>query len=396
MRTLATIGWYLFCFGCALSSSTALRFSTAVPFGPSEILVLIGVGCIAPQLLSGGTASPGDKRLFLLVAGVWCSYAAGTGLRALGRGMEVEQTRDLLAIGYAAGVGLVYRYALKSQAFRRIFSDTTLVACLFIVLVSGRLAETAGFDIFESEKRTAGFSHNPNQFALLAVAFLACLFKIDIGRKVSRSVKYVGLAIGMLVGASSGSDAFVVALAAAGVVVVGSSYFRRARTIVIVAMPLVILALCVAGVLFGGLLQERAFAMYAEGNQGQVRFDLWRNGITAWADAPLFGHGVGSFSGVLGPYESMEAHNSLIDLSASAGIAGLVCFLLLYFSATRESDWRGRTGLVLLGVFCLFHYVLRNPLFWIVLVGSMTAIRVPDRLRIPAVRRFAMRRRPVH
>ena len=103
--------------------------------------------------------------------------------------------------------------------------------------------------------------------------------------------------------------------------------------------------------------------------QGEGRLSLWTNGLRAWLDAPILGHGPGSFSGDTAPYQGQEAHNTIIDWMASFGIIGVVSLLALYVLALKTS-WSRRSlliiGLVLaLATQAFTQFYGRSPYYWL-------------------------------
>lgn len=71
----------------------------------------------------------------------------------------------------------------------------------------------------------------------------------------------------------------------------------------------------------------------------------------------------------LAPIEGMEAHNTLIDLMLQAGLLGLALYLFLHyriFLMVRHSTYLLGIFVSLL-IFSLFHFVLRQPIYWLMM-----------------------------
>jgi len=108
-------------------------------------------------------------------------------------------------------------------------------------------------------------------------------------------------------------------------------------------------------------------------------------------EAPIFGHGPGAFSwfsdaamqkgfeDANGGFYREESHNIPIDLLTqggvllSAGWAALLLYLLV--GAWRIRDSYTFSVVLMLVVFTLFHYHIRQPYLWFALIMSYEAIR---------------------
>jgi O-antigen ligase len=146
--------------------------------------------------------------------------------------------------------------------------------------------------------------------------------------------------------------------------------------------------LAVFGVQICHRVEDKMIAIYDVGSQGSMRIALWRHGIEAMIESPLIGLGPGFYSGVAAPFAGAEAHNSLIDWSASVGLVGLTAYLLLagwlFAGLWRSGDAALVAAFVSLFTISLFHYTFRHPVFWFVLVflaGRTAYSAVPIRVR---------------
>ena len=118
---------------------------------------------------------------------------------------------------------------------------------------------------------------------------------------------------------------------------------------------------------------QRIFqASELEQQQLSARTNLWRHGLEAIKHAPILGNGPGHFSGLNGPFEGREAHNTLIDWTASTGVVGLMVLLTwagyLAWWLWRRKNLMGLAGFVALVFLAQFHFVMRQPVVWFVLV----------------------------
>ena len=127
---------------------------------------------------------------------------------------------------------------------------------------------------------------------------------------------------------------------------------------------------------FYAAFTDRIGVLYGEGGEGAVRVDLWHNAVIAIGSSFLLGLGPGAFSGIEGPFLGTEAHNTILDWGMSSGVVGMFIFIALLLWVSWKAVVRGNillvTAMVAIFVFSLFHYVLRNPVFWFYLVAIAT------------------------
>ena len=92
----------------------------------------------------------------------------------------------------------------------------------------------------------------------------------------------------------------------------------------------------------------------------------------------MLGNGAGAFSGIAGPFEAMEAHNTPIDLLAMGGVVGLTA---VYYYPVRNAVLAYNRGMTILFpllagliVFTMFHFVARHPVFWFTVFATVGTI----------------------
>lgn len=116
-----------------------------------------------------------------------------------------------------------------------------------------------------------------------------------------------------------------------------------------------------------------------EGGQGYHRLALWSNAIRVILESPFVGYGPGVH--VPSPADATlrtEAHNTVLDLLVVFGLAGTLPVIAVALYVTYRS-WHNRLLEIILlaaaplGVFSMFHFLARQPLFWIVLFGCAVA-----------------------
>jgi O-antigen ligase len=381
--------------GVTLSTATQLRLY-GLPVGVSEAILTAWILFVIFLILRGAPFA--IPRIFLGVTGYWLisivllcfgmivavhtrefrlSVAAHDGLAFAYVGLVAS----LLTLSFYDRVGFEYHLHLARATF--LFHSWSAV----LLLVLASLTPSVGpISFWYAGVRFSGWAANPNQMALAMVAtpFLGwylCQRSSSLVRKLGY---LLGIGFCAAVGITTQSDGLRVAWAAALCVAGGFLWYRvtaRGRSswlyISHVIIPVLVLVVAVS---YGGAVVEYLSRIsegtYAEGDQGAKRFTLWLNGLAAIAHSPLVGFGPGPFSGLTGPLEGEEAHNSLIDWGMSTGGIGMLLHLALWGWCLWRAI-RARSG-ALLGMsvaiitFSLFSYMLRHPDYWLMLILTLS------------------------
>lgn len=256
---------------------------------------------------------------------------------------------------------------------------------IFFTLLVG-LAKLLGVDIpwivyDEEMDRFSGLSQNPNQLALylLPIPFFSLVSYLK-NRKSKWQISVEIIAAILINLFVLGKTLFVGWLISfAFLFLIGFVYVGNLRVNLLnIILKLSFLCLAVFALL------PMIFALYrgdtagsVEG-QGDDRLALWRNGLHAWFDSFLFGHGPGHYSGVEAVYQNMEAHNFWIDwLSAYGFIGGCALFLYLLLNLMKimsTRSWIIASLYISLFIQTTFHFYGRQPFFWMLLViGYLSA-----------------------
>ena len=135
----------------------------------------------------------------------------------------------------------------------------------------------------------------------------------------------------------------------------------------------------------GGVAQDRLAGLGADSAGRPI---LWEASLLAWREAPLFGHGLGSFADALVPHITAQnasvlvlqgaAHNlalqwmvqtGLVGTALAAVAMGLVMRVLFVGIFVRKQLKTPLRGIVVVGVAALIHggidYALEIPaIFW--------------------------------
>lgn len=395
---MARLENYLLAVGLVLTTATRLRFS-GLPIGPGEILCLIWLLLQVPVFIrerSGLWADTTIRGFVLFWGAMFFSMAVGlvNGL-AHPAWDSYRSAHDVLAFGFASllGIAALSRFRKDAAAAKHLLFLVLLIALSLNIglwLVAKLQLGTMSAALMYSPTRFQGFANNPNQLALLMVSlpFFGWYFLENSVNKFVKLLSMLAMGVAIFFGLQTGSDALRLSLLfGMGVLAIASAHstlYRRTGWQWRVAALGVVLGAYVLPYTIEtlvGLTQETPVGLTQNGDLAQniaadkgVRFALWTHAIQVWTEAPIFGFGPGAWSGIMAPFEGMEAHNSFLDMGMSAGIVGLLIYLgILYWLSLHFFNNRCYALLTALGVmvlYSLFHYVLRHPFFWVVLATS--------------------------
>jgi O-antigen ligase len=376
-----------------LTSATQLR-SAALPIGPGEVLLATWLLFVAILLLRGQRIVLGPVFRALLV--YWLVAVLLLGLGALmALTLHKLDWRNWMHSGIALLLqGLFtcvlairlpdqrdedyYLTATRIAFFACAVSTTTLLAGALLTTSIGPIRPWYAY-------RFRGWAENPNQMALmvLGMPFLGWYLQRQArgrGPKIAYGLAILG---SVWVGLATMSDGLRVAwfgaLAVVGFLLWCRALRRSSGSLMYLTHLIIPALVLVLGIGLGEQLLARFEAIgqgvYSEGEQGEIRIIAWANGLRAMAHSPLVGLGPGSYSGLAGPFQGWEAHNTFIDWGMSTGALGVALHLaLLAWAAWRA--WRARAfallaGLCALFVFSIFAYTLRQPVYWLLLVLTL-------------------------
>ena len=373
-----------------LTSATQLR-APFLPVGPGEVLLAMWL-CAAlvslarqRQFETNPLVKPFLVFWLLTLAALALGWCSGLYLNV----WDNASTRDAFAVLLAAGVVMVS--SVQRRAAQRLWLasgalSVTLVVGLGVLLalstmgrpVLGPINSLYGF-------RFAGWALNPNQTALAVsvVPFFAIERRNACEGRVSRLGWTVVALVALVVGIATLSDALMLGWGVAAAIIGGKWWAlttfvpgnsRSAKRIAIFAVPLVVVgAIIAAGPRIIQLSEATAESSYQSNGQGADRVARWKHGLDAAARAPVFGLGPGSYSGPFSSFQGEEAHNTPIDWLDSTGVVGLLALLGLWsWVAWRVASMKRKgAGIALSALlsFAMFHFVLRQPVFWFLLLA---------------------------
>jgi O-antigen ligase len=382
----------------------AMRYSDVVPprgLGLRHGIVLGGITVLstATQLRSAGGVGPAEVLLVLFLAATWRAsglvtrwwapsrvtrallvFAVMSTAGALMGSLVFDEDLLAMVLGLSVPVLLlvVVCYAMTRPDPARLLKPWALtfglgfLATQSMLLVASRVTGSVGpfvpmyFDI-----RFQGWTTNPNQLAFLTAVACGAVLVSGV-RSVVVRVAAVVAALG--IGAASLSDGFRLALMVGVMALLLLSVTSAARRAAPLARLCSWVAIALGGVgvaLLWPRLLSRAEGVASAGNQGSDRMSLWKACVHAIGQSPLTGLGPGGHASLPTVAEPMECHNSLLDVSSSAGLIAGAVFVLLIVAligrAWRRLDRVAVFVLVQLSVMTMFGYLLRYPPLWLLL-----------------------------
>lgn len=347
--------------GLSLALMLQTNYRIAGSVGIGELLAIVYFVLVgARQALVGGQVQirrPDDFTLFY--SAVVVLVITPMTLLSLGMNTQGSSFRDLISYFFTCAVLLVLPRADRDVH--------TMVMTFLVVLFA-----TIGFQFFWGDSsayyflRFTGGAKNPNQLALflvVAVAFSACL--------PSATYRIGVVLLSLFFGIASSSDAYLVFVL---VSILGfTTLIVLPPRAVVFALPLLLVMTYIAFISTG--ISEVLVQEWAVADEGDLRTQLWLFAFQAWIDSPLsfvFGHGAGSFSGIAGPFGMAEAHNTILDLATVGGTFGLLLFpaLPLWMIVKSLSKNHRFAPAVFMGLiaYACFHFVGRQPVFWVSIV----------------------------
>lgn len=103
-----------------------------------------------------------------------------------------------------------------------------------------------------------------------------------------------------------------------------------------------------------------------------IRSGLFFNSLEAGSISPYIGLGSGASSGITEPFMGRESHNHISEVFMTTGYLGLFFYLCLMFYIFYRINFSNQPILLcaflIISVTSLFHFQLRQPLFWFYLL----------------------------
>lgn len=373
-----------------LTTMTSLRVFTSF-FGIGEFFIVLFFLVEAANMLRHKVIIDGWTRKMILyhisftVCFCICFFVA---LLQDNKVVAMAQLRVIMALGLA-GL-LMFLIAIESRSFFFYFFKRLvwIVPVVFFVLLCMRQIfqiEALGMLLLQNVElsggRFTGGALNPNQLALLMAPFP--LFIIYYGTLEQRSFRtFVKcsllfiMALSVLfatqsdIGIGSVMIAFLVYPLVA-LVIPNTKWKKRYFRELIVAMILGVALLLILVLFFiqtgeldllGVIFSSES--VYQPGSDNG-RIYLWKLGTSIILDNPCFG-----LAGIPNAVYESEIHNTFLDILVLSGVVGGAVFFA-YMVFFIRNMWNSSLLLdcaVVLLLFIMFHFLIRQPFFWITFI----------------------------
>jgi hypothetical protein len=333
MRRLVRILLLLFAFAVPWEYSLDL----GEPLG--NIARLIGLGLLAAAipavLLSGQFRWPGSLQGAVLALFLWfcCSYF-----------WTIEQRVTLARLRgdfqVMITVWLLWEFTENSEDLRDLLRAYVAGSWILAILTIADLASPEAGQI-----RFVAEGQDPNdvaRFLVLALPLAALLGDSDstrIRRIVAFAYLPAGLAAVLLTASRAGFLAALVAMGGCGLLM----FRRRVRALAAAALSLPLIAVGFWFLVPHETL-ERITTIPEQLRSGNLnnRLNIWQGGWQAFAHAPLFGSGAGTFVDAAHLAPEDTAHNTLLSLGVDGGIVAMVIAVgIVVLCARSVLDLRG-------------------------------------------------------
>lgn len=386
-----------------MSTATKVRYP-GVPLGFGELLLVTWLAVsISFRWMHSGFHWPAGFSLRwggLLLLGTLAALMSGA-LLAQSTGATRTYFTAYEAVAWVFILGLAAWFAAEagsSQAVVRYLQTFAAVGSIAasVIIVAAVITRLAfGSQVFwYMGLRMSGWSENPNQFAALLapLPFLAWYFRSHAIRRGVRRAWSLAITGTVVAGVATQSDAlwlgWLLGTSALLVIAWARGLFGSTRTVKSILVSSVVVPSVIASLLVpisGMLVQSMGSAVEDRANQGgqaDTRITLWQNGVDAVMHSPAFGWGPGAHSGFHGAFEGTESHNSYIDLAAQAGLPVSIGLIILtgvaMYMGFRHRAAPIAVGLLAVVVLAVFHNLLRQPVFWLLLIAVLSFRRVED------------------
>jgi O-antigen ligase len=383
----------LLALGLLLSTASQLR-PEGTPIGPGEfclaIWVILSIGYEAIRL--GPPATRALSRLLIF----WLVFAFAQCLGLL-VGFASEEFRDTAAskhdmLAYLLMASISCFIVIVPDTGARLRRVTWIVAAAGATCLAVQVADAFGLVTIPAISpwywnRFRGWSENPNQMALLSVALaLLSLHLAETAEKLGE--RFAALACAgfcFLVGVLTRSDSFILVLLIAGPMFVtlklrtwlslrgrGLPFRTACAYLIILSVPALLASAAPFAPRIAAHSERFATNTLEDNNQGEDRFKLWTEAIHLGVGSWMLGLGPGphltSKDYKRPPPAKFEAHNTILDLFTQGGIIAVFSFVWLLATTSFVAYRAGLTALATLvcalGVFSMFHLIVRQPIFW--------------------------------
>jgi O-antigen ligase len=353
---------YLFGFGMGIGFVTTMRIWG--PIGLSEILIMMGVFVLIARKPYGGlifnNKLEGVLRLYYLVIGFVILPVVTFVAFYL---VNINGSEPMYIAAFCLGILLLLWFSnavasneIDMKLLTFVFAVSFVIANLYYIFGAGQIG-----DVFDG--RYTGGAANPNQLTFYA-STLSLLLVAFAGRWA-----YVFLPQVIFLTILSRSDSYLLSMGITCIsyLLFKISFWRKGNFEIKLTILLLAISLVVVFVLF--IFHEELYQVWLIADEGDGRTNLVRHGLASVFASPLFGWGAGSFSGLHGPFQGYEAHNTFVDFASQFGIIfplsmyGIMVAAMLIL--LRERKFFLASFVLAYIESGLFHFSGRHFVFWV-------------------------------
>ena len=326
-----TAWWLLLGFAFAIPWEYSLDLGEPLGNIARVVGLLLLLAAVPAVLQAGRVRVPGAMQWLALVLFLWfcCTYFWTIDAPAtLGKMRAYFQEMMV--------VWLVWEFAEQAEDLRTLLK-VTVAGCWVLALLTVADFALSG-SITAGQVRFAAGGQDPNdvaRFLDLGFPMAALLFDGEsswAGRMLAGGYMPMGLAAVLLTASRGGFLAATVALAGCGLLL-ARGHAKRAL-VGIFALPAV-----AAGLWYwipkGTFERLATITEQLGGGDLNQRWNIWAAGWRAFAQAPMFGHGAGSFVAAAGTAPIDTAHNSALAIAVEGGL----CALFLAVAIVVVAGW---------------------------------------------------------
>mgnify|MGYP000906045218 CR=1 FL=1 len=379
-------GDLLFAVGLILTTMTGLRMPN-LPIGIGEILLFIWILTQWFQILLTGSVEFDRVYTKILLFGLLLCIMMGFGLLASaieGRISLQDSIYDFLAYSFAFLLGITVLLKDRQDSvvnkIKYIVVVGTIVFTFLLIWWKTISPYFSGLGLVYEGVRFTGGAVNPNQLALFFVPIPAlALFLLNYKRDFLKKIFLVlifGASIFVALNTQSHAlmATFILMLLFFPVLIL---YKRTQFSTKVLAAIIFLILLCLVILLNAEVIQNSYDSIinwfYKLDDDGS-RAVLWTHGLKTALESPFVGYGPGTV--IIFPPDfcvdaqnTIDAHNSFIDLFMQAGFLGLVLFIaFLKKSLVLKNNIYLTMAFFSLIIFSFSHFVLRQPIFWMYLI----------------------------
>jgi O-antigen ligase len=322
----------------------AAAFTQAVSVGGltiSRVIAPLALLVVLVALTRGGYALQIGPPL-----GWVCAYSVW----ALASGLWTLHFGNTVTTLWSLAIALTYMLAFAILLRSRRDLDRVLYTIALMALVVGVIG------IVTSQGRAVGASGNANYFA--QVQIFALPFVLVLATEVRSQLARVGLyavvfviILSVFASLSRGGFLTLVWVGVAALILPARSTFFQSRGQKAFVLALIAVCAFIAFKATAGTLAPRLDSIFAQGQTGAGRTNLWRGAWTSIQERPVFGLGYGSFISEANDLMlrtpgidltnqrllqgGLYAHNAYIGTTAELGVPGLIFFVGILISAAR-------------------------------------------------------------